>query len=97
MIVGFIAGFFITLIAFIAIFFICEINEENRLAKWEGASWHWHRGCKCTKCGKLYSRPSKVPEYCHKCGGHDGYYSVVLRWRPFRLEVLNEDETEKED
>lgn len=94
MIGGFIIGF---LIAFIIILIICVIDEENRLAKWEGATWHWHRGCKCTKCGKLYSRPTKVPEYCHKCGSHDGYYSVVLRWRPFRLEVLNEDETEKED
>ena len=59
------------------------------------APWNWHRGCKCDKCGKIYGNPYKVPEYCKVCGNNAKYKMVIVRWRPFKWEVLNE--TKKKD
>lgn len=54
--------------------------------------WHWHRGLRCKKCGTLYGSREFAPTYCKKCGSCKDYEGVVVRWRPFKWEVLNEEE-----
>lgn len=84
----FVMGVLVVVLVHLAILLKDELVGDQK-------PWNWHRGCICEKCGKIYNSPYKAPEYCRCCGQHNGYKSVVVRWRPFHWEVLNEKDEQR--